>query len=164
MTPESTEIVLQENIRIFMFPFEVRLPETGTTDSEIIHVAKPDICVIWDQEKVDHKGCASPPNWIIEVLTPISAARDHVLKRDLYAANGVSEYWLVHPSDRIVMMYYDPWEGVFRQCCVIAAEGKMVAEILPGKEVDWDMVFGIPSPNWAESIATGRTSKRAQNY
>lgn len=29
-------------------------------------------------------------------------ARDRLDKRDLYERHGVREYWLVHPTDRVV--------------------------------------------------------------
>ena len=40
------------------------------------------------------------PDWICEVVSPSTAARDRVAKRALYAAHGVSFYWLIDPNAR----------------------------------------------------------------
>jgi Uma2 family endonuclease len=42
------------------------------------------------------------PDWICEVLSPATAARDRVAKRHLYAQAGVAYYWLVDPEARVL--------------------------------------------------------------
>jgi len=39
------------------------------------------------------------------VLSPRTAVKDQTVKRDLYERNGVREYWLVHPTDRVLTIY-----------------------------------------------------------
>ena len=47
-----------------------------------------------------------------ELFSPSTAVNDHVQKRDLYEPHGVREYWLVHPTDRVVGVYrLDPVIG-----------------------------------------------------
>jgi Uma2 family endonuclease len=43
-----------------------------------------------------------PPDLIIEVVSPgkTNAERDYRYKRSEYGARGVSEYWVINPSDR----------------------------------------------------------------
>jgi len=50
-------------------------------------------------------GCRGAPDWIIKVLSPSTSLRDQRTKRDLYQQHGVKEYWIVHPTDRIVTVY-----------------------------------------------------------
>ena len=38
------------------------------------------------------------PNWVCEVLSPATRARDRGAKRDLYGAHGVGHLWLVDPE------------------------------------------------------------------
>nr|WP_295393389.1 Uma2 family endonuclease [uncultured Thiodictyon sp.] len=38
-------------------------------------------------------------------MSPRTAAGDHREKRDAYERAGVREYWLVHPTDRTLMVY-----------------------------------------------------------
>ena len=40
------------------------------------------------------------PDWVCEVLSPGTAARDKVAKLNIYASHGVQHYWLVDPHHR----------------------------------------------------------------
>ena len=42
------------------------------------------------------------PSFVIEILSPGSAALDAITKRELYEKNGVSEYWIVDPETRSI--------------------------------------------------------------
>jgi Uma2 family endonuclease len=42
------------------------------------------------------------PDWIAEILSPATAARDRVQKRNLYARAGVAHYWLIDPETRVL--------------------------------------------------------------
>jgi hypothetical protein len=68
-------------------------------------VVQPDLAVICAREKLDDKGCRGAPDWINEVLSPATAAQDQIRKRDRYERQGVAECWLVHPTDRILLVY-----------------------------------------------------------
>ena len=86
-------------------PFDVRLPDTGEADEDIQTVVQPDILVVCDQMKLDERGCRGAPDWVIEILSPSSAAHDQINKLAIYERHGVKEYWIVHPTDRIVGVY-----------------------------------------------------------
>ncbi len=45
------------------------------------------------------------PATVIEVLSPSTAQRDKTEKFDLYESQGVDEYWLVEPRDRLIEIY-----------------------------------------------------------
>jgi Uma2 family endonuclease len=40
------------------------------------------------------------PDWVCEVLSPSTAARDRIIKRRLYAQAEVPFYWLIDPEVR----------------------------------------------------------------
>jgi Uma2 family endonuclease len=44
------------------------------------------------------------PDLVVEVLSPGTASHDHRLKRRAYECAGVREYWLVHPTDRMIVI------------------------------------------------------------
>lgn len=46
-----------------------------------------------------------PPDFVLEVLSPSTARRDRVVKFSLYEQNGVSEYWIVEPKNRLVEVW-----------------------------------------------------------
>lgn len=89
----------------YVAPFDVRLPEADEQDADIKSTVQPDLSVICDKDKLDDLGCRGAPDWIIEVLSPSTALKDMNTKRDLYERHGVREYWLIHPTERWVMIY-----------------------------------------------------------
>ena len=92
---------------VYVAPFDVRLLDhkKSTADRDVFTVVKPDVCVICDISKLDEKGCLGSPDLIIEVLSPGTQKKDYDDKFELYAFNGVKEYWIVAPNDDLVSVY-----------------------------------------------------------
>lgn len=89
----------------FITPFDVRLPKAKETDDDIETVVQPDVTVVCEPAKIDAKGCRGAPDWIVEVLSPATAAHDQTVKLAAYERAGVTEVWLVHPTDRTITVY-----------------------------------------------------------
>jgi Uma2 family endonuclease len=96
---------LKSDCKVYFAPFDVRLPEYDEADDFVTTVVQPDISVICNKEKLDDKGCRGAPDLIMEILSPSTASRDLQIKKDLYERHGVKEYWIVHPGDKIVIVY-----------------------------------------------------------
>ncbi len=64
-------------------------------------VVQPDLLVVLEngQAHIMEKNIQGPPDMIIEILSPSTAARDRELKRKRYEYFGVREYWLVDPEN-----------------------------------------------------------------
>lgn len=140
----STQIALHlrdKPCRVFTAPFDVRLPEGKKSDDEIMNVVQPDIIVVCDAKKLDQAGCLGAPDWVIEVLSPRTAAKDHIHKRLLYERNGILEYWLVHPTDRLLTIYRLNAQGQYNQAEILETCGKHTLGILQDLQIDWDIVF-----------------------
>lgn len=139
---QIANFLVGKSCEVFSAPFDVRLGATPETeDAEISTVVQPDLAVICDPEKLDDHGCLGAPDWIIEVLSPATAGRDHVLKRELYERHGVREYWLIHPLDRLLTRYHcGPGES-FGPATIQEASGRARVAIFPDLEIDWDLVF-----------------------
>lgn len=45
------------------------------------------------------------PDFIAEVLCPLSILNDRVEKRDLYERHGVTEYWVINPVSRTTFVH-----------------------------------------------------------
>jgi len=138
----STELVRQignqllgKPCRVVSAPLDVRLD----TSNENASVVQPDVMVICDVSKITRQGVSGAPDWIIEVLSPATAGRDHIVKRDLYERHGVREYWLVHPIDRVVTVYRDWADGRYGSSAVIEMRGTLAVTAVPGIEIDWDL-------------------------
>lgn len=46
------------------------------------------------------------PDLVVEVLSRSTKKRDRTVKKDVYAANGVREYWLVDPDRQIITVFH----------------------------------------------------------
>ncbi|WP_255210712.1 Uma2 family endonuclease [Methylogaea oryzae] len=102
-------------------------------------VVQPDLAVVCDAAKLDQAGCRGAPDWVVEVISPHTAAKDHVRKRELYERHGVKEYWLVHPLDRVVTRYVLA-NGRYAQPLIEEAVGRTAVACLPGLEIDWEFL------------------------
>jgi len=126
---------------VYDAPFDVRLPKGKEKSEEIDSVVQPDIVVICDPKKLDDAGCRGAPDLIVEILSPGTAAKDIIKKRDLYERHKVKEYWLVHPTDKIVTVYiYKPGKG-YGKPAVYCSEDKLVPYIFPDLTIDLKDVF-----------------------
>jgi hypothetical protein len=99
-------------------------------------VVQPDLVVICDPSKLDDKGCRGAPDWIIEVLSPGTARKDQREKRNLYERHGVREYWLLHPTDDVLMIYRLV-NGVYGKPDVLALEGETAVDAIDGLVIRW---------------------------
>ncbi|OLN29832.1 Uma2 family endonuclease [Desulfosporosinus metallidurans] len=108
----SVELVRQistylhgKTCEVYAAPFDVRLTDINEADEEINNVVQPDISIICDQEKLDDKGCKGNPDLVMEIISPSSISMDYIKKLYLYEKYSVREYWIIHPIDKIVMVY-----------------------------------------------------------
>jgi Uma2 family endonuclease len=122
--------------RVYVAPFDVRLPQGNEADDDIDTVVQPDISVICDRTKLDDRGCRGAPDWVIEVLSPSSASHDQILKRALYERHRVREYWLVHPVDQVVTVYRLV-DGAYGRPDIYELKETLACGILPEVVIDW---------------------------
>ena len=101
-------------------------------ESELHLGARPDIVVPdlagWRRERLPENFLAEDapahidlaPDWICEVLSERTQAKDRGKKRRIYRREGVGHYWLVDPRDKTLEVYrlvggrwieLDTWEG-----------------------------------------------------
>lgn len=128
-----------KSCEVYSAPFDVRLPQQDEADDAGDTVIQPDIVVVCDENKLDDKGCRGAPDWIVEVLSPATASRDHVQKKALYERHGVREYWLVHPTDHVLTRYRLE-NGVFSPALIEEMAGATAVGVLPGLEISWDFI------------------------
>lgn len=126
--------------RLFIAPLDVRLPHQHEADDDIDTVVQPDLMVVCDPSKIDERGICGAPDWIVEVISPATAAHDQIVKRALYERHGVREYWLVHPTDRVVTIYRLA-QGRYGLPEVAELLGFTKIATLPGIAIDWTAVL-----------------------
>ena len=128
----------------YVAPFDVRLPEDPqASDKETFTVVQPDIVVVCDDSKLDERGCKGAPDLVIEILSPATAAKDMKIKRDLYEGYGIGEYWLVHPTDKTVMVYRMGADNEYGKAIICAGEDIVESVALEGLKISMTDLFGF---------------------
>ncbi|MFZ2956108.1 MAG: Uma2 family endonuclease [Candidatus Ozemobacteraceae bacterium] len=130
-----------KSCKVYIAPFDVRLPIGDEPDSEIDTVVQPDLVVICDEKKLDDKGCRGVPDWVVEVLSPSTTEKDLTKKKTLYEFHRVPEYWVIFPNEKIVQVFDLDENGKFVQKRIYIANAKAPVLILPGLVVDLPRVF-----------------------
>ena len=127
---------------------DVRLPRTDEADAAIDTVVQPDVLVVCDPGKVDRRGVRGAPDWLLEVLSPSTAAHDQIAKRRTYERAGVREYWLVHPGDRTLTVYVLD-NGQYGRPDIYELKDETPIGVLPGVSIAWDaLVERLPKPEY----------------
>jgi Uma2 family endonuclease len=134
--------------RAFIAPVDVRLPKADEADDGIDTVVQPDVLVVCDGSRLDRRGVRGAPDFVVEVLSPGTAGHDQVRKRRVYERSGVREYWLVHPVDRVVIVYRLA-DGEYGKPDVQELAGTTLVGVLPGVVIAWDELAGrLPEPEY----------------
>ncbi|RZK36883.1 MAG: Uma2 family endonuclease [Hymenobacter sp.] len=127
--------------QVFAAPFDVRLlRSTGNGDDQIRTVVQPDLCVVCDPAKLDERGCLGAPDWIIEIVSPGTAIHDTRTKFDLYAENGVAEYWIVYPGEQNIVVFVLQ-AGEYQAVGEYYEPGLVPSRTLPELQLAWADVF-----------------------
>ncbi|WP_257792790.1 MULTISPECIES: Uma2 family endonuclease [Sorangium] len=84
---------------------------------------------------------AERPDWVAEVLSSSTAARDLGDKRSIYHAAGVGHYWVLDPANRLLIVYRWAREGYL--FALSAGAGEPVrAEPFEALELRVELLFG----------------------
>jgi Uma2 family endonuclease len=65
------------------------------------NVVEPDILVVLNKNmaKITNSHIVGGPDLVVEIASPSTAKLDRSKKYDLYAQAGVSEYWIIEPTE-----------------------------------------------------------------
>lgn len=127
--------------KVFPAPFDVRLPKGNEADETVRTVIQPDIIIVCDEKKIDERGMRGAPDIAVEILSPSTASRDHILKRRLYERHGVKEYWLIDPTNRIMHVYRTNVAETFDEFETLDDQSALETTLLPGLSIRLTEVF-----------------------
>lgn len=135
------EFLRGKSCKVYTAPFDVRLPVASRRHEDIDTVVQPDLCVVCNPEKLDELGCVGAPDLIVEILSPGNNKKELQLKYEVYEASGVTEYWIIHPDERTLLIYL--LEGKkYSPSRLFTLGDRVKSQALPGFELDLDGVFG----------------------
>jgi len=123
--------------RAYIAPFDVRLPRSDEADDRVDTVVQPDVLVVCDAGKLDDRGLRGAPDWVVEVLSPVTAGHDQTIKLGAYERARVPEVWFVHPTDAVVTIYR--LEGsMYGRPEISELKGQLSSAVLPQVRIDWE--------------------------
>ena len=79
------------------------------------------------------------PDFVVEVLSPSTAANDRGVKFDDYAAHGVTEYWIIDPETETVEQYW--LAGAGYELAIKARTGELRSFAVPGFVIPVRAIF-----------------------
>lgn len=126
------KIELQQLGQVYNAPVDLQL---GNHD-----IVQPDIVVVL----AEHQQIITPtkikgiPDLIIEILSPSTIENDQVLKRRVYEAAGVPEYWIVDPFEHTVTQLIRGAQGSYEST---VQDKRIAASILPNVSIDLRQVW-----------------------
>lgn len=146
-TPPHNEIAWQIGHQLGTFAEQVRpvrvFPETDLrlTDGKVY---RPDLSVYLAERLPKRpQRLDTPPDLVVEVLSPGSKPLDYITKRDDYDRFGVGEYWVVDPADGGVKCWRRQ-EGAGGRMAEVIVEGETWACVaIPGFTLDLVAVRGL---------------------
>ena len=120
---------------VFSAPLDVILDENEAV------VLQPDLLVVLTANAaVLKKYVYGAPDLVVEIISPSSVVRDSVIKKDLYEAHGVREYWLLDPANRAIEVFALE-NGRYRLDNYALEKGPVRSVVLPGFEVQAETLF-----------------------
>ena len=151
--------------KVFLAPFDVRLPQGDETEEAIRTVVQPDLTMVCDHSKLDERGCLGVPDMTIEILSPHTAAKDLKIKLDLYERFGVKEYWLVQPMDQTIMVFTLREDGKYAKPTVYDRHDTVKVGIFQGAlQVDANEIFGEEGVLAALAGESGVVKEEGSDY
>ncbi|MBT0809706.1 Uma2 family endonuclease [Litoribacter ruber] len=126
--------------KVYIAPFDVRLPKDSLQDKDIFTVVQPDISVICDKSKLDDAGCIGAPDLIVEIQSPSNNKKDLKIKYELYQEHGVKEYWILHPIAKTLIIYTLE-NGKYLASRLFGAGDTVASKVLKGFELDLEEFF-----------------------
>lgn len=127
-----SQIELRQLGQVFDAPVDLQLGDHN--------IVQPDLVVILS----DHEQIITPtkikgvPDLIIEILSPSTAENDRVLKRRVYEAAGVPEYWIVDPFEHTVTQLVPGSQGSYESSL---HEKRVATYLLPHVSLDLVQVW-----------------------
>ncbi len=119
--------------KVAIAPLDVHLPSQDIVQPDVMFIRKSNAAIIQDWVR-------GAPDLVIEVLSPDSNERDRIVKRELYARNGVPEYWIADPATGTVEVLVSR-NGSYESHGYFEAGDNLDSPALPGLALPVNAIF-----------------------
>lgn len=83
------------------------------------------------------------PDFVVEILSTKTAARDRGVKKEDYAAHGISEYWIIDPEKQRVEQYLliDPNDKIYFEPYTYFIDDEIESRVIKGFKIPIRAIF-----------------------
>ena len=119
-------------------PFGVKLTRYDVVEPDVMYFSRERAREIYKGTHLD-----GAPELVVEIESPSTRHRDQVLKRDLYARQGVREFWLIATATHTVTIFRaaDGESSFDGRGTVLPPPDVLTTPLLPGFELPLAQVF-----------------------
>ncbi len=113
------DFALRHQAKVFFSPIDLILSESIVLQPDLVFISNA------KKEIITNRGIEGIPDLIVEVLSPSNSYIDRVTKREIYAAHGIPELWLVDPQSKQLEIYLpQPAQAIkiFKEDEIVTAE------------------------------------------
>jgi Uma2 family endonuclease len=123
--------------RVFLSPLDVVLSYYDVVEPDLLFVAGD------QQDILTEANVQGPPALVVEILSPSTRRRDEGIKRKLFEAKGIREYWIIDPKGLRVTVYRRDNRGRFPRLMELSRGEALLLEspLLPGFGLSVDELF-----------------------
>jgi Uma2 family endonuclease len=138
---KNLQFLLESHIRsrdlgvLFAAPTDLLLAPTSVVAPDLLFIRKDRMHIITEA------NVQGPPDLIVEILSPSTAAIDRGGKMALYAKYGVPHYWIVD-SIRLILEMYELEDSQYRLAAQFGKDEKARSSLFPGMEVPLEELEG----------------------
>ncbi len=129
--------------KIYVAPFDVRLPRKNEADAKVETVVQPDLSIHLRHIQARQDGLPGCAGLDCRVLSPSTTLKDMNTKRSLYEQHDVQEYWIIHPEERWLMVYTLDAQERYGKPGVFGMDESTAVQRFPGLSIDWSFMAAI---------------------
>ncbi len=128
--------------RVLQNPFQMKLPgKIGSgREPDVMFVAKANL------GRLESGLLRGPADLVVEIISPESQWRDRHEKFQEYAAGGVSEYWLIDPTQNQAEFYHLNPKGLYKRQA-LNKEGRFYSQAMVGFWLKPEWLWRKPLPD-----------------
>lgn len=120
---------------VYFAPFDVVFSRWDVVEPDLIFVAGDQLAILTE------KNIVGAPALVVEIASPSTRRRDKELKRRLFEAQGVREYWMVDPDHGTVTVDRLDETGTFTTTGVLGVEAVLSTPLIPGWSLPLNQLF-----------------------
>jgi Uma2 family endonuclease len=118
---------------VLIAPMDVHLPSGDVVEPDVIYVRE-------DRKAIVPDWVRGAPDLAVEVVSTSHPERDRIVKRALYARNGIPEYWIVELDEQAIQVLRLA-DGGYEPLAYFERPAVLTTPTLPGFALPLDEVF-----------------------